>query len=174
MGEITMIMKAWRLAAKAHEGQVDLVGKPYFRHVVDVYDEVKYRGGSEAACIVALLHDIIEDTDVTYSDLEKEGFSKVVIEAVEAITRDDRECETYAEYIKRVAKDPIASFVKKIDLLQNQHRCRVQMNKFQGLHERYTKALKYLTGGLMYNVVASTGLDRGNLPSMRKENMARG
>lgn len=142
MLEKKMVGEAWRIAFEAHKNQRDLIGQPYFFHVVDVYDEVYAKGGDEDACIVALLHDVVEDTDFTYSDLKSNGFSDTVIHAVEAITKLPG--EKYADYIERVSKNSIALFVKKIDLLQNQYRCKIQLDKFHSLHARYTKALEFL------------------------------
>lgn len=67
-----LIKKAYQIAKQAHEGQFDKGGQPYFLHPLAVSEKVQ----SEDAKIVALLHDVIEDTTVTIEDLQREGFSE--------------------------------------------------------------------------------------------------
>ncbi|MDF2572046.1 MAG: hypothetical protein K0R55_3650 [Sporomusa sp.] len=78
-----MFNKALLLATKAHAGQVDKAGKPYLLHPIAVADMLK----AEEEKIVALLHDVVEDTSLTLIDLRNEGFPDRIVEAVDAITK---------------------------------------------------------------------------------------
>ena len=76
------IEKALQIAARAHEGQVDKEGLPYILHPLRVMDGVQ----ELEAKMVAVLHDVVEDTAVTFDDLEREGFSGVVLDALRCVT----------------------------------------------------------------------------------------
>ena len=82
-----MTKKAIRFAFQAHEGQLDRSGLPYILHPLHLAEQMT----SEDACVTALLHDILEDTDATVEDLRKEGFSETQIEAVERRSRTEDE-----------------------------------------------------------------------------------
>src|SRR5205823_1026727 len=101
-GVVTMatIEKALQIAARAHEGQVDKQGLPYILHLLRVMDGVE---GLDAK-IVAILHDVIEDTSVGIADLEAAGFATTVLDAVRCVTHADG--ESYAEYVVRCQADP--------------------------------------------------------------------
>jgi (p)ppGpp synthase/HD superfamily hydrolase len=107
------IERALRIAAEAHEGQVDKQGLPYILHPLRVMDAVE---GLEAK-VVAVLHDVVEDTDVTMDDLEAAGFSRAVLDAMRRVTHADG--EPYADYVIRCKADPIAVRVKLADLADN-------------------------------------------------------
>jgi (p)ppGpp synthase/HD superfamily hydrolase len=77
------IEQALQIAAKAHEGQRDKEGQPYVLHPLRVMMTVE----GEGAQIVAVLHDVVEDTSVTLDDLRQAGFSEGVLAAVECVTR---------------------------------------------------------------------------------------
>lgn len=104
--------RAIEIARKAHEGQVDKAGAPYIGHPLRVMDRVP-----EEAKIAAVLHDVVEDSSVTLSDLRAEGFPESVVEAVEALTK--RPGETYELFILRAASNDIARTVKLADLFDN-------------------------------------------------------
>lgn len=104
-------------AAEAHKGATDKYGRPYILHVLRVMVETGEMGGDDDALMVALLHDVIEDTDTTLDDLRDRGYSDAVITAVDAISR--RDGEDYQAFVRRAAADPIAWRVKKADLLDN-------------------------------------------------------
>ena len=97
---------AYRLASKAHKGQKDKGGEDYFKHPLTVSN--KLSGDKEK--VVALLHDVVEDTDVTVNDLKEAGFSDEVVSAVSTITK--KAGEDYEEYLNRVKQNPIALRVK--------------------------------------------------------------
>ena len=101
------------LAAGAHRGHVDKGGQPYILHVL----RVMLRQEDETARIVAALHDILEDTHVTLTDLRAAGYSDDVCAAVVCLTR--RPAETYEEMIERIARNPLARQVKLADLADN-------------------------------------------------------
>ena len=105
--------KAIILMLEKHRGQKDKAGKPYYGHLIRVSQEV-FTGKRK---IVALLHDSIEDTDVTPEYLLQQGFPQEIVKAVEAISR--REGESYEDFIDRVAQNPLATIVKLSDLEDN-------------------------------------------------------
>lgn len=111
--EISPLEQAIQLAVIAHQGQVDKGGKPYILHLFRVMNRVE----TEEEQIVAVLHDIVEDTSITLDDLEKLGFSERVLDAIRAITHDPS--MPYSEYIEIVKQNPIARRVKIADLLDN-------------------------------------------------------
>jgi len=101
------------LAAHAHRGQVDKGGQPYILHVL----RVMLRQEDETARLVAVLHDVLEDTSLTLADLRNAGYSEQVCAAVDCLTR--RKGETYETMIERVATNPLARQVKLADLADN-------------------------------------------------------
>jgi hypothetical protein len=104
------------LAAHYHLGQVDKAGRPYIEHIIAVIAAVKSPDGK----IVAALHDIVEDTNMTLIDLCYAGFSERVVDAVGALTRKKGTGELYLSgYIPRVMKNALATEVKQQDLLHN-------------------------------------------------------
>ena len=107
------IEKAIQIAARAHEGQVDKQGLPYILHPLRVMDGVE---GLDSK-IVAVLHDVVEDTTVTFDDLEQEGFSSEILAAVRCVTH--AEGVPYAEYVVRCRDNAIARQVKLSDLADN-------------------------------------------------------
>jgi (p)ppGpp synthase/HD superfamily hydrolase len=107
------IEKALQIACRAHEGQKDKNGQPYILHPLRVMNAVE----DEPAKIVAVLHDVIEDTSVTFKDLRREGFDEVVLAAVECLTH--RKGEPYADYVVRCKGNVIARRVKLADLEDN-------------------------------------------------------
>lgn len=108
-----MTKKAMKLAYRAHEGQVDKSGLPYIFHPFHVAEQMK----DEFSTAAALLHDVVEDTKVTFSELEKEGFPEEVLAAVRLLTR--KEGEPYLEYIRKIKENPIATEVKLADIAHN-------------------------------------------------------
>jgi len=112
--------KARRIAERYHQFQVDKSGKPYIGHLERVAKNVP-RGTYQ---IVAYLHDVVEDTEMELDDLSSEGFTKEVVDAVDAMTH--RPCETRQEYILRVLKNPIAAVVKLADIKDNIDKKRIR------------------------------------------------
>lgn len=104
---------ALKLATRVHAEQTDKVGAPYILHLFRVMNRV----ATENEKIVALLHDTMEDCGVTRDDLAREGFSEEVIGAVEALTHGSG--ESYTDFVRRAATNPIARAVKIADLEDN-------------------------------------------------------
>ncbi len=104
---------AIRIAVDAHSGQVEKNGQPYVTHAFRVMDRV-YR---EEEKVVAVLHDVIEDTKWTRRMLEKKGFPKHLLDALDCVTI--RNGELYPAAIRRAASNPIARRVKLADLEDN-------------------------------------------------------
>ena len=131
-------MKALLVAIKAHQGQKDKGGKPYILHPIRVALNVK--GKDEK--IVALLHDVIEDTSFTIDDLD--FLSKEQRKALLLLTHDDN--VPYMEYIVELKKNKIASKVKLADLEQNMNlkRLKTISNKDLKRLEKYKRAKEIL------------------------------
>lgn len=134
-----MLLKALRWAMFAHYDQVDKSGKPYMEHVL----RVAFAQADEEARVVAFLHDVVEDSKVSFEDLRKE-FPEKIVEQVEALTR--RKGERYASYIRRVAHYGIASRVKIADLKDNLRLDR-RTAVSDSLVKRYEQALYFLQSG---------------------------
>lgn len=131
--------KAMNIAFNAHLNQVDKSGVPYIFHPIHLAEQMD----TEDECIVALLHDVVEDTDITFTDLEKE-FSKEVIDAVKLLTRNKD--MDYMEYVIKLKDNPIAKKVKLADLKHNSDITRLDTvtEKDRLRVEKYNKALEIL------------------------------
>ena len=106
-------VRAAMLAAKHHAKQTDLAGRPYINHL----RRVSRQTATAEESAVAWLHDIIEDTPVTATDLRDLGFSDRVVEAVLAITHwPDQD---YSDYTEQVLANELAVTVKRYDLLDH-------------------------------------------------------
>lgn len=108
-----LLEKAINIASNAHFGQTDKAGKPYIFHPIRVMD----RCVNIEEKIVAILHDTIEDTEITPERLLLDGFPPYIIDAVQSLTRG--ECESYEEFIQRVSLNSLATQVKIADLRDN-------------------------------------------------------
>jgi len=119
----------------AHEGQVDKAGEPYWFHPVTVMSLLGTATVEEK--IVALLHDVVEDTHVTMGELEGMGYSKTVLDAVTLLTRDRK--TDHFDYIKKIAAsgNTIAIRVKLADLRHNMSKTRPIS---ENMMHRYHKA----------------------------------
>ncbi|HCC06911.1 MAG TPA: hypothetical protein DEP72_01915 [Clostridiales bacterium] len=110
---MTELEKAISLLVFAHEGQKDKLGKEYVLHPLRVMINLK----EQKEKVVGLLHDIIEDTHMTFEDLERRGFDDEVIAALKLLTHVDD--EPYMDYVKRINENKIAREVKIQDLFDN-------------------------------------------------------
>ena len=108
-----MLEKAIAIAVNAHRGQQDKAGKPYILHPLRVMN----MGKTEEEMICGVLHDVIEDTDLTLENLRQEGYTEEIVNAVDAISRRDGEC--YDDFIERIATNHLATRVKLNDLIDN-------------------------------------------------------
>ena len=104
--------KAMKIAYEAHHGQVDYNGIPYIFHPIHLAEGMD----DEISTCVALLHDTVEDTDVTLEQLAKE-FPREIVEAVELLTH--AEDVEYFDYIRAIKSNPVAVKVKLADLQHN-------------------------------------------------------
>ena len=105
--------RAMKLCYEAHKGQVDKTGVPYVFHPFHVAEQMT----DEATTIVALLHDVVEDTDYTLEDIAALGFGQEVVDAVALMTHEDD--VPYLEYVARLKDNPLARAVKLADLAHN-------------------------------------------------------
>jgi (p)ppGpp synthase/HD superfamily hydrolase len=140
MGKYELLEKAIRIASNAHYGQRDKAGKPYIFHPLRVMEKCT----SIDEKIVAILHDIIEDTGITSDNLILDGFPPYIVEAVQSLTR--AESESYEEFIQRVSLNPLATKVKIADLQDNLDLSRLDRiidSDFNRI-DKYIKSLAYL------------------------------
>ena len=107
----TTLEDAILLAVKAHRGHVDKAGQPYILHPF----RVVFRLASDEERIAGMLHDAIEESNITLGHLRRLGFSKEVVEALDHLTWRKTK-ESYPEYIERVRLNPLAVAVKIADL----------------------------------------------------------
>jgi (p)ppGpp synthase/HD superfamily hydrolase len=140
VAEEIVYTKAWGIALAAHRGQKDKGGNEYYLHPLRVAERCE----NAKEKIVAVLHDVIEDTEYTADKLREEGFSEEIVEAVLSVTRQDG--ETYMDFIKRAACNPIGKVVKIADLEDNMDITRLPELTDQDLSrlKRYHKAWLYL------------------------------
>lgn len=108
-----MTKKAMRVCFKAHDGQYDKSGVPYANHPLHLAEQMR----TEDETCVALLHDVLEDTEVTEADLRAMGFNDAVLEAVCLLTREDG--VAYLDYVRALKHNPLARVVKLADLEHN-------------------------------------------------------
>ncbi|WP_308922593.1 GTP pyrophosphokinase [Janthinobacterium sp. J1-1] len=135
--------RAIEIAARTHAGQVDKGGAPYILHPL----RVMLRVAPGAQQIVAVLHDVVEDSEVTFEDLEREGFSAEVINGLRAVTKV--EGESYEDFVARAALDPVGKKVKLADLMENSDLSRIAEPSQKDLEriEKYGRAIRYLMAG---------------------------
>ena len=146
------ITKALLYAMEKHEGQIydrKIGGYPYIAHPIRV--ALRLGEDSELAIVVALLHDVLEDTNATHEELVCE-FGDVVARMVQRLTRD-KSTGTYAEYIRHVAIWPLARRVKIVDIEDNLDHCYGENapERASSLIPRYNRALEYLTHSYQYD-----------------------
>ena len=139
------ITTAEQLATAAHTGQTDKAGRPYLDHPRRVAARVQATTNDPDAVAVAWLHDVVEDTPVTLSQLRELGFSDTVVEAVDALTRRPGEADAY---YRRVAANDLAHAVKLADLWDNTHPNRTSLldpADAERLRHKYEHAAQLLT-----------------------------
>lgn len=130
---------ASKIAYKAHEGQVDKAGVPYIFHPIHIAEQID----TENSCIVALLHDVVEDSDITIDYLSK-YFSEEVMAALKILTKNEN--DDYVEYIKRVKTNKLATKVKLKDLKHNSDLTRLDIvtDEDRERSTKYINAIRYL------------------------------
>lgn len=137
-----LLEKALQIATNAHIYQVDKAGSPYIFHPIRVSD----RCYTDEERIVALLHDTIEDTNITPEYLLSEGFPRNIVDAILSVTRNEE--ESYEDFVKRSYLNPIGRQVKIHDLEDNMDITRLEqiMEKDLARLNKYLKAYRYLIG----------------------------
>lgn len=138
-----MLDKAISIAAQAFEGVHDKGGRPYILHCLHVMNRVKHLG--DQAMIVAVLHDLIEDTAWTAEQLLKEGFDDRTVKLIVMVTRlEDEDYEK--DYIPRVSLNPITREIKLADLRHNSDPMRMRgiTPKDNDRLAKYFRAYNYL------------------------------
>ena len=133
--------KALKLCFEAHKEQVDKSGMPYVFHPFHLAEQMQ----TEETTVVALLHDLVEDTNYTIKDLTSMGFDKNITDAIALMTHaDDVE---YMDYVREIKNNPIAKAVKLADLKHNSDLTRLDVvdEKALSRREKYLKAIKLLT-----------------------------
>ena len=142
MKDLELLEKAIAIAVDAHRGQKDRYGTPYILHPLRVMARVA--GPVEKT--VAILHDVVEDTDWSFQDLKREGFSVEIITALKCVTKKPN--EAYEDFVKRSASNPLARRVKLADLEDN-----MDLRRLPAITEadrprlqKYLSAWRVLTG----------------------------
>ena len=138
-----MLGKAIALAAKVHESQRDKGGHPYILHPIRMM--MRLRTDDHELMAIAILHDVVEDSDITSADLIELGMTQRVVDGVKTLTHIVG--ESYDDYIKRVAMNPDAKLIKREDLRDNSDITRLKglrKKDFDRL-EKYNRAWIYLS-----------------------------
>ena len=143
---MTNLERAIEIAISAHKGQTDKGGNPYILHPLRVMISLE----SQAEKMVGVLHDVVEDSDWTFEDLESEGFPVDVIDALKSVTKNESEHgsdEGYFRFVERAKLNPIGSRVKIADLQDNLDISRIpelDENAIQRIN-KYKRSLEILT-----------------------------
>lgn len=132
--------KAMKFCFEAHKEQFDKSGIPYVFHPIHLAEQME----TEETTIVALLHDVVEDTKYTLEDIENMGFDKPIIEALALLTHDDS--TPYMDYVLAAKQNPIAKAVKLADLKHNSDITRLDTvtEKALARREKYLTAIALL------------------------------
>lgn len=135
-----MTKKALKLCFEAHKNQTDKSGMPYVFHPFHLAESMT----DEYTTTVALLHDVVEDTEYTLSDLKKMGFPERVTDALALLTHD--KSVPYMEYVEKIKKNPVARIVKLADLTHNSDLSRLDTVDEKALKrvEKYKRAMEIL------------------------------
>ena len=133
--------KALKLCFEAHKNQTDKSGLPYVFHPFHIAEQMP----DEKTTIVALLHDVIEDTSYTIQDLRDLGFDEEVLDALALLTHDKN--VPYTDYVAKIKGNPIARTVKLADLRHNSDLTRLETVDDSALRrfEKYKAAIQLLS-----------------------------
>lgn len=137
-----MTKAAMKLCFEAHKDQIDKAGIPYVFHPISLAE--RFGEDQEAETCVALLHDVLEDTDYTVDDIRAAGMSEEVIEALLLLNHNPK--VEYMDYVRHLSKNNIARHVKIYDLQHNSNLSRLEKVTEKNLKrvEKYKEALKIL------------------------------
>ena len=135
--------KALKISFEAHKNQTDKSGLPYVYHPFHLAEQME----TEETAVTALLHDVVEDTEITLEDIKNAGFPESVVSALALMTHD--KSVPYKEYIARIKKDPVARAVKLADLKHNSDLSRLDEvgEKDLEILKKYEEAIAFLTDG---------------------------
>lgn len=141
MNAKTKLSRAIEIAVAAHDGQGDKAGAPYILHPL----RVMLKMHTDEERIVAVLHDVVEDSDWTFDALRNEGFSLTIIAALACVTKQDG--ESYENFVQRAASNPIARRVKIADIEDNMDLSRIPnpTDADYARLEKHRRALEQLT-----------------------------
>lgn len=133
--------KALKLCFEAHKDQVDKTGLPYVFHPFHLAEQMD----DEISTVCALLHDVVEDTDITFEDLIQMGYPQEVIEVLKLLTHEKE--IPYMDYIKKLSTNPITKKVKIADLMHNSDNTRLSVidDYAKKRCQKYKEALEILT-----------------------------
>ena len=133
---------AINIAIEAHKDQYDRGGTPYINHPI----YLSLQMDTEEEKIVALLHDVIEDSDLFTLEELRQWFGNIIADAVDCITKRKNTKEKYEDYLVRVKSNPLALKVKLADISHNLCLDRIPEpdKKYMKMKDKYTKALEYL------------------------------
>lgn len=131
---------AMRIAFEAHKEQTDKCGVPYVFHPIHLAEQMT----DEVTTCAALLHDVVEDTDITFEDLAAAGFPAEVIDALRLLTHDP--AVPYMDYVREIKKNPVATAVKLADLRHNSDLTRLDVVDEKAITrtEKYAEAMRIL------------------------------
>lgn len=134
-----LVRRAMTIAVQAHQGQTDKSGYPYIHHPMHLAEQMT----DEYTACAALLHDVMEDTAITYEQLAAE-MPPEVMEALCLLTLD--EAVPYMDYVRHIAPNPIARAVKLADLKHNSDLSRLDKVDDRALRraEKYREAMRIL------------------------------
>lgn len=132
--------KALKLSFEKHKDQVDKSGMPYVFHPFHLAEQMD----DEISTVVALLHDVVEDTDVTFEQLEEMGFPKESVDAIRLMTHE--ESVPYEDYVRVIKTNPVAAKVKLADLRNNSDATRLSVMTEKDIRraEKYRNAMAIL------------------------------
>lgn len=132
--------KALKLCFDAHKEQLDKSGLPYVFHPFHLAEQMQ----TEETTVVALLHDVMEDTEYTADDLAEMGFGGEILNALSLLTHEDS--VDYMDYVSKIKTNPIARAVKLADLNHNSDLTRLDVVDQKALErkEKYQKAIELL------------------------------
>ena len=141
MKQQQLLEQAIYIALQAHSGKLDKGGSPYILHPLRVMLTMV----TTVEKIVAVLHDVIEDSSFTIQQLKQNGFSKKVLDAVSLLTK--KENQSYQDYISVIKKNPLAAKIKLADLKDNMNTGRLKKITVDDKErlKKYKAAYKFLT-----------------------------
>ena len=162
-----LLGKAILIAAEAHEDQYDKGGRPYILHPLHIMNQLLF--DTELA-VIGVLHDVLEDSEWTVSDLVQHGFTNRVVEALRLLTHSPG--TSYTDYIERVATNYDAVRVKRKDLEHNSDITRLKgvsakdlrrMEKYHKAFVRLGEAKKALEGVTWSEIKITRSSDVGKI-----------